>query len=78
VNRASPLPASRAAARLVDTRSCNCHDSKALHRRIEAAKPFVVAAIVKLADIASSPESAAAAPLTDVRKALSALECEGE
>jgi len=78
VNRASPLPASRAASRLIDSRRCGCDDHLDLQRRVHAAKAPLVDAIVKLGEIASSPTSAAGLVLTDCRKALSVLESEGE
>jgi hypothetical protein len=74
VNRASAIPASRATDRLLSTHRCNCDDLLDLQKRVHAAKAPLVDAIVKLAEIASSPTSAAGLVLTDCRKALSALE----
>ena len=74
MNRATGTAAARAASRLIDTRHCNCDDHLDIQRRVHAAKAPLVDAIVKLAEIASSPTSAAGLALTDCRKALSALE----
>lgn len=74
--RASSQPAARATDRLIDARKCSCDQSLELQRRISAAQPFLVSAIERLAEIASSPLSAAAEALTECRKALSALENE--
>ena len=76
MNRASPIPASRAAGNLISKHVCSCGQSLDLQKRIHAAKAPLVDAIVKLAEVASSPTSAAGEALTDVRRALSALENE--
>lgn len=78
LNRASGQPASRATERLLmgtkPVEHCGCDEVQDLQRRINTMRPFVESAIVKLVEIASSPESAAAGPLLDLRKALSALD----
>lgn len=74
MNRASSAPAARATDRLLSSKRCNCDDYLDLQRRAHAAKAPLVDAIVKLAEIASSPTSAAGLALMDCRKALSALE----
>jgi len=76
MNRASGTASARATDRLLSTRRCNCDDLLDLQRRVHAAKAPLVDAIVKLGEIASSPTSAAGLALTDVRRALSALENE--
>jgi hypothetical protein len=75
VNRASPAPASRAAQRLISNKGpCNCGQSTALQRQLFEAKSYVVAIIVRLAELAESPTDSIGLALTDARKALSALE----
>jgi len=74
MNRASSAPAARATDRLLSSRRCNCDDHLDTQRRVHAAKEPLVAAIVRLVEIASSPTSAAGLALTDCRRALSVLE----
>jgi hypothetical protein len=54
--------------------ACECDQAQDLQRRIDTMRPFVERAIEKLAEIASSPESAAGVAVLDLRKAISALE----
>jgi hypothetical protein len=54
--------------------ACECDQSQALQRQIFDAKTYLVAAIVRQAEIASSPTSAAGLVMADMRMALSVLE----
>ena len=74
MNRATGTAAARMTDRLLDPRKCNCGQAVALERKVFDAKSYLVAAIVRLAEEASSPTSAAGLALTDVRKAMSVLE----
>jgi len=74
MNRATGHASARATDRLIGSRKCSCHDSLALERRIFDAKSYMVAAIVRLAEDASSPVSSAGLALADVRRALSVLD----
>lgn len=88
MNRATGTAAARAIDRLLlankpPPEPCECDQSIELRRqlqdrgrRISGAQPWLESAIVKLAEIASSPTSAAGEALTDLRRALSALENE--
>ena len=79
--RASSTPTTRTVDKLLlggkpAAEQCGCDSSLELQRRINAAQPFLVSVIEKLAEIASSPESSSGVALTDARRALSALESE--
>ena len=77
--RASAEPAARAVDRLLLANKpaperCECDQAIDLQRRIFDAKSYIVAAIVRLAEEASSPVSSAGLALGDCRRALSTLE----
>lgn len=78
MNRATGAAAARATDRLLHSQKCNCHQALGAEKRILVGRTYVVEAIVKLAEIASSPSSSTAEALLDCRKALSALDCEDE
>lgn len=78
MNRATGAAAARATDRLLTSQRCNCHQALSAENRILVARTYVVESIVKLAEIASSPNSSTAAALVDCRKALSALDCEDD
>jgi hypothetical protein len=88
MNRATGHAAARAVDRLLMANKpaperCECDQSLELQRRIDAAVPFVVAAIGELDRIPSTTIASDAGPdaatlaLIAARRALSALECEG-
>jgi len=53
---------------------CECDQAIDLQRRIATARPFLESVIEKLAELASSPTSAAGMALVGCRQALSALD----
>lgn len=54
--------------------SCGCDSALDLQRRLNSSRPFIESAIEKLAEIASSPESATGVVVAELRRALSVMD----